>query len=472
MERVEINSDELAFHSLSFNDENGRLFVWQGDIYRAIPSQRASLYQNLLQQKVIEQLVSQKQLIETELTPLKVRDYELVLKHRRIKFVSYPKEWCGKMLKDAALLHLDLCLALEQHGLITGDANPLNILFDRCQPIFIDLGSIEQIDENKHRLWCAYDQFYRCFVNPLKLIDRGQGRIARWLIQDYERGILTEDIEVLTAKSPLRLLKRNSQNFIKSTLQSLPVLIPLAKYLRDRTKSLSPSISLSRRAFFEHIRQEVVNINLTATKSGSHIDPTMKSPNKLQQAKLQIVASILSDLEPASVLEIGNSNSDGVYAQLAAQKESQAVFFTPEESLAEQLYLHCKQNQLSVLPLFIDFVSPSCDLSNAWFAPASDRLNCDLTIALDLIDWLVFEQPQCFPFDRIVERLSVFTKRWLLTEFVIIEPPHNQSLSSEMAWVYSWYKLDNFIATLHQEFSQVDTLERISGNNVLLLCQK
>ena len=475
MERVEMNSDELAFHSLSFNDKNGRLFEWKGKIYRAIPTQQAILlYQNLLQQGFIARLVRKKLLVETELASLKVENYGLVLKHRRIEFVSYPKEWCGKMLKDAALLHLDFCLELEQHDLITSDANPLNILFDGCQPIFIDLGSIEPISEDKHRLWYAYNQFYRCFINPLRLIDRGQGRIARWLIQDYERGILAEDVEALTAKSPLKLFKKNSQEFLKLMLQTrLPILIPWAKQIRNRTKSLSSSKSLSRRAFFEQLRQEVINIELTAaTESSSDINTTITSSNKLQQAKLEIVTSVLSDLQPASVLEIGNNNSDGAYARLAAEKGSQAVFFTPEENKAEQLYLYCKQNQLSVLPLFIDFVSPSCDLSNAWFAPASDRLNCDLTIALDLIDWLVFDQPQCFPFDRIVERLSVFSKRWLLTEFVTIEPPHNESLSSEMAWVYSWYKLDNFIATLHQEFRQVDLLEGVAENSVLLLCQK
>lgn len=478
MERVQLANDELTFHSLSFNDENGRLFEWQGDIYRAIPAHQTPLYRDLLTEGIIDKLVSQKLLIETELTPLKIADYELVVKHRRIDFVSYPKEWCGKMVQDAALLHLDLCLALERHGLITGDANPLNILFDGCQPIFIDLGSIEQICEQKHRLWSAYEQFGRCFINPLRLIARGQGRIARWLIQDYERGILPEDVATLIDKSVLILLKKNSKNYLKSTLGScLPILIPLAKQIRDRTKTLSSSTnkSLSRRAFFEQVRQEVVRIDLSTRFkfSNSGIDESAKPRSSEQQsAKLQILASILSELQPASVLEIGNSDSDGSYARLAARQEIQTVFFTPEETKAERLYLHGKQHELPILPLFIDFASPSCDLSNAWFAPASDRLKCDLTVALDLIDWLVFEQSQCFPFDRIVERLSAFSKRWLLTEFTTISPPQNESLSAEMAWVYSWYKLDNFIATLQREFRQVDTLESVSENSVLLLCQK
>ena len=483
MEHIQIAQDELDFHSLSFNDENGRLFEWQGELYRAIPRQQALFYQDLLQQGIIEQLVSKKLLIETESTPLKVDNCGLVLKHRRIKFVAYPKEWCGKMLQDAALLHLDFCLELEQYGLITADANPLNILFDKCQPFFIDLGSIEQICEDKHQLWTGYSQFSRCFSNPLLLIAQGQGRIARWLIQDYEQGILPEDVTALTDKSVLNLLQKNSRRWLRSTLQNrLPlILVPLVKQIRDRIKPLfvSTNKSFSRQAFFEQIRQEIVNIDLansSAQLANSHPEEVSESINSLNndqhRARLQIVESIISELKPASVLELGNNNSDGDYAKLAAEKGIQAVFLTPEESKAEQLYLYGKQNQLTILPLLMNFISPSSDLSNAWFAPASDRLSCDLTIALDLIDWLVFEQPQCFPFDRIVERIAVFSKRWLLTEFVTIDPPQQESLSPDLKYIFSWYKLDNFIAALGREFPQVDIIKRVSETRVLILCQK
>ena len=474
MKDKQIAQDELVFHSLSFNDENGRLFKWQGELYRAIPKQQAPLFQDLLQQGVIEELVSQKLLIETESTPIKVDNCGLVLKHRRIEFVAYPKEWCGKMLQDAALLHLDFCLELERYGLITADANPLNILFDKCQPIFIDLGSIEQICEDKHRLWSGYNQFCRCFSNPLQLIAQGQGRIARWLIQDYERGILPEDVTALCDRSGLRLWQTNSRHWLKSTLRNRlpPVLIPLVEQIRDRTKPLftSSNKSLSRRAFFEQICQEIVNINLTTS---SVLEGASESINiDIHRTKLQIVESTISELKPDSILEFGNNKSKGDYAKLAAEKGTQAVFISPEESKVEQLYLYGKQNQLAILPLLMNFISPSSDLSNAWFAPASDRLSCDLAIALNLIDWLVFEQPQCFPFDRIVERLAVFSKRWLLTEFVTINPPQQEALSPDLKYVFSWYELDNFIAALRREFRQVDTIKRISETKVLLLCQK
>ena len=477
MKQTKISNDELTFHSLSFNDENGRLFEWQGNIYRAIPARQTSLYRDLIEQGVIEKLVSQNLLIDTEFTSLKVENYEIVLKHRRINFVSYPQEWCGAMLKDAALLHIDLCIELDRYGLITGDANPLNILFDSCQPMFVDLGSIEEISPDKHAWWCASDQFYRSFVNPLRLMSRGQGRIARWLMHDYEQGVLSEDVAALTDESSLNVLKKSSRQWLKKIPNNLsdPIL-PWAKKIRARTKSILAADSnqhSSRQSFYQQIRQEVADIEpaylpLQEPDFGYEaIKPSLTHGDRAEQ--LRAIDSTLSKLQPATVLLMGNNHSDGTYAKLAA-KSSQVVFFSPNEARVTQIYSDSKQDRLSILPLLINYASPSYDLSNDWFVPASDRLKCDLVIAVEAIDWLVFRQ--YLPFDRIAERLARFCDRWLLVEFVTPQTIDTASLSPDFQWIFSWYSLDNFIAALSKKFDRVDVIDRYSQGNILLLCSK
>lgn len=480
MERKQITNDEVAFHSLSFCDYNGRLFKWQGKLYRAIPAEQTSLYQDILQKGIVRELVAKKLLIETELTSLTVENYAIVIKHRQLDFVSYPREWCNEMLKDAALLHLDLCLELDRHDLTTADAHPLNILFDGCQPIFVDFGSIDRISrDSSYWLWPPYEQFCCCFLNPLRLMARGQGRIARWLLHDYEKGVTSSDLEALNPNSQSLLSRtKDALDWLKSNVRrrTPTVIIPWAKQIRDRTRSIlltSTDKSPSRRTFLEQIREEVVSIDLASLpekSADSQVDwLTFDSTNGDRQTKLQVFSSILSNLQPNSVLEIGNNDNEGSYAQLAAEKGVRAVFFTPEERKAKQLYLRGKENQLPILPLLMNFASPSCDLSNVWFAPAGDRLSCDLVLALDLIDWLVFKK--YLPFDTIVERLSIFTKSWLLIEFTIRQPPYRASWSSEVASRFSWYQLDNFANMLGQKFSKVETLNRCS-NSILLLCTK
>ena len=50
-----------------------------------------------------------------------------VIEHPRIPFISYPYEWCFGMLRDAALLHLDLQLHLLDHDISLSDAGAYNI---------------------------------------------------------------------------------------------------------------------------------------------------------------------------------------------------------------------------------------------------------------------------------------------------------------------------------------------------------
>ena len=73
-------------------------------------------------------------------------NYDLVLEHERNPFVSYPHEWSASMLKDAALLHIDLFGRLGSHGLILEDWHPYNILFNGPKPIFVDFCSIIPTD--------------------------------------------------------------------------------------------------------------------------------------------------------------------------------------------------------------------------------------------------------------------------------------------------------------------------------------
>lgn len=51
------------------------------------------------------------------------------------------------MLKDAALLHIDLFIRLGRHGLVFKDWHPYNILFKGTNPVFVDFGSIIPTDQ-------------------------------------------------------------------------------------------------------------------------------------------------------------------------------------------------------------------------------------------------------------------------------------------------------------------------------------
>ena len=96
-----------------------------------------------------------------------VRQSAGVLKHERIPFVSYPYEWPFSMLKDAALLQLDLNLAALEEDMILKDSSPYNVQFKGSKPVFVDVGSFERLREGEP--WIGYRQFCMLYLYPLLL---------------------------------------------------------------------------------------------------------------------------------------------------------------------------------------------------------------------------------------------------------------------------------------------------------------
>jgi hypothetical protein len=90
-----------------------------------------------------------------------------LLRHERIPFVSYPYEWPFSMLRDAALLQLELVAAALEEGTILKDSSPYNVQWRGSRPVFVDVGSFEPLREGEP--WVGYRQFCMLFLYPLML---------------------------------------------------------------------------------------------------------------------------------------------------------------------------------------------------------------------------------------------------------------------------------------------------------------
>jgi hypothetical protein len=92
---------------------------------------------------------------------------EALLEHERVPFVSYPYEWTFSMLRDAALLQLELQLQALEEGLTLKDASPYNVQWRGSRPVFVDVGSFERLREGEP--WAGYRQFCTLYLYPLLL---------------------------------------------------------------------------------------------------------------------------------------------------------------------------------------------------------------------------------------------------------------------------------------------------------------
>ena len=158
----------------SFRDPESRVFYAGDEVYRALSEEGLEDFKALSETKFWQRFSEEGRVVATELVDgapgsagLLAKDSAGVLRHERIPFVSYPYEWPFSMLKDAALLQLDLNLAALEEGMILKDSTPYNVQFKGSKPVFVDVGSFERLREGEP--WVGYRQFCMLFLYPLML---------------------------------------------------------------------------------------------------------------------------------------------------------------------------------------------------------------------------------------------------------------------------------------------------------------
>ncbi len=80
---------------------------------------------------------------------------------------------------------------------------------------------------------------------------------------------------------------------------------------------------------------------------------------------------------------------------------------------------------------------------------------------------LVFRQKQ--KFEQIVSRLSDFTGKWLLVEFI---PKEDKYVSEWYNDAFSWYTPENFSEELKKHFRKVDKLPSNPEPRMMFLCER
>ncbi len=460
-------ADEVVFHPHSHGDPAGRLFRWNGELYRGIRAPWAPFIRRLFQDGLIDRLVSRGLLIETQLTSFRLDGFELILHHREVPFASYPEEWCATMLKDAGLAILDLLAELAPHGLSLKDGHAWNVLFEAGRFIYVDLSSLVPMGDGD--TWPGYDSFCRSCLYPLILMSQGQERIARRLLPETG-GVRRADL-LLLARNLESPMIRPVLSYLGSSLgKRLPASwrrVLKAGFLAsslpgDVKPGGFPSRSL------DQLRRQVENLALPHGSPLTKAAQTSESRSGLQDPSRtheDEVYRILADLHPTTMLDMNTGS--GSAAMRAASLESQVVAFDSDSGRITRVYHEVREAKAPVLPLVMDFAdpTPSRGVFGHWAIAASDRFRCDLVLAQDLVRHMALERH--LDFRHIAGGLALFSRRWLVVEF---DP--NKGSAQESSVDQSWYTLENFIIALRQHFRGITIRPFGPGPRALLVCEK
>ena len=157
-------------YSFSENSEKGQDY----GVYRGVNQKSLDYYRELSQAPFFKGLVADRKLVRTKevdsgniFKQIKNDGWAGVLEHEPVPFITYPYEWPFEMLKDAAILHLDILEEALEGGWTLKDATPYNIQWLNSRPVFIDIPSFEPWETGSP--WVGYRQFCNMFLTPLML---------------------------------------------------------------------------------------------------------------------------------------------------------------------------------------------------------------------------------------------------------------------------------------------------------------
>ena len=463
---METNLIELG----SNRDPAGSVFLAGERILRGVRAPYQPAVLEILNQPAVQAQLG-KRIVATRPVEPGLPDFSLTLEHDRVRPVSYAYEWPLRMLQDAALQTLDICIELNDCGLVLKDGTPANILFDGPRPLMVDFTSL--MPQEPDLLWVAYDQFVRLFLFPLLVGQEVSGRAQRALLLDSAAGIRPEEItRLLPAFAWLRKPWLISRLYLPMLAVDL-----MRKSGQDkdiaRYRQAIPLKSPARRAFFEALRRDVLSLRFAAGKSrwSQYYEDinAFFSPERFQ-AKQRTVAELIARCAPATVVDIGCNQ--GGYSILAAQAGARVTAFDTDEDSVDLLYQLVRAKDLPVLPLVGDalYPAPQTGWRAVEYAAAPHRFRSQMALALALVHHLAISQIQTF--ERIVRTLADYSERWLITEFVPLSDPRSQELLLTNRRDMSWYTLENFLQALRQEYASVETFPSHPEGRTLCFCQK
>jgi hypothetical protein len=416
---TELSLDEVYFEPGSVVDLVGKIFHYDGRIFRAV----TSCYSEFIERTI--ELASQQKwsdvgLVPTWRTSFSLSGYSLVIEHKKVPFVTLRGEWSGEGLRNAALCILKVSAALLRSNLCLKDAHPWNILFDGTKPYWIDWGSIRPSSELNWEFW--YGQFRQFLLAPLYAFSIGEHRIARAMLREHKVGVGNEIIQ-----------------------------LPSTCNLPDAPRHIAESASSPPSpATFESLANYVVALTIPHIEGEWTAYEQPQLPNHADHSSLRekdrIVYRILDQDNGKTLIDVGTNN--GLHSEIAAALGKNVLACEIEETCLNLLYARTHERGSSILPLYHDFLWPigTSGILNT-IPAAEDRLSCDTALVMAVTHHLVFKQHVSF--EAMARGISSLAKRRAIVEFVPAEDEHVALWSPERL---PWYNLDNFIAAMRQYF--------------------
>ncbi|MEM7394153.1 MAG: class I SAM-dependent methyltransferase, partial [Verrucomicrobiota bacterium] len=349
------------------------------------------------------------------------------------------------------------------------DATAFNIQFEDTWPIFIDLTSIEK--PARLDIWIAYGQFCRMFLYPLILRAHRGVPLPNNFLGSLD-GVEVEQVYAILG--PLRSFAPD---------MSLDVGLPfqlnkkktssnetLLKNRVDVQKGGSEN-STSQLMNLSRLEKKILKYKSRVKRSGlwSDYQKIRNYSDEESRKKRDEIQTFLDAEKPARVLDLGCNT--GEFSELAAKSGARVISVDSDHDCIDHLYLHARENRLSILPLVVNLSNPSPGLGfrNRERSDFMSRINGECVFALALIHHLLITGR--IPLPEIRDLFRDLTERWLIVEYIGREDDMFQTLLALREDIYQDFTKDAFESTFGEAFS-IEKQTQLSAHRHLYVMRK
>lgn len=365
------------------------------------------------------------------------KDAWRVILPQQIPFISYPYEWCFSMLKDAALLTIQIQKVAMEYGMSLKDASAFNIQFLNGKPIHIDTLSFEQYKVGKP--WIGYKQFIEHFLSPLSLMGMVDVRLNR-LSSVFLDGIPVD----LTA----RLLPLKSRLNLSFLIHIFAHAKTQKKYADKKLGKILDKNVVSRQSLLgllDNLEQTIKKLTWSpkGTQWHDYYEEDKNNYNSVSMRhKADLVQKFLKKTKAGSVWDMGANT--GYFSAIAARTGATVLSFDNDYGALEKNYRDVLKNkEKQILPLFCDLTNPTpfVGWENEERESLFKRGPADSVLALALIHHLSISHN--VPFSYLASCFSKMGK-YLIVEFIDKKDSQVQILLANREDIFPNYTKSDF----------------------------
>lgn len=449
----------------SFRDHSSRVYVGPDAVYRGLDASAADELQAITDQSWFRAAVESGDIVGTrwlDAPPVEgVQPWARWLEHPRLPVITYPYEWTFSMLRDAALLQLQLLTSALEADSVSKDATPYNVQFRGSRPLFIDVGSFERYGGGEP--WYGYRQFCQLFLFPLLVqaykdlpfqpllrgelegVSPGQ---ARKLLQGWKygwKGLITH--VWIHARLEARLA--SSDTDVKQTVRSAGFNKKLIEANVTKLTSLIEGLE------WKQAESEWSSYSERAHYTDSDLG-----------LKESFVRRVAEETKPVQAWDVGAN--DGHFSRIVAEHAEHVVALDADHLVVDLLYRRLREEgNEKILPLLVNFADPSPSLG--WRArertPLWDRSKPDLVVYLAVIHHLAISHH--VPVHEVLDFAHDVSPRCVIEFPDRSDPMVQRLLRGKRQGLHADYSLEEFERLAGERFDIVRQEPLPSGTRVL-----